>query len=117
MSRSNLRTLILVFTLITAFVHLTLGIGSLSEGFFGILFILNAIGYVVLLVALLRPFAFLQGQGRLVHYALMAFAAVTIIAWLVMNGDFTSLIGVVTKLDELLLIVVVWLHLRATSTA
>ena len=114
MNRATLRTLIVVFTLITALIHLILGIGSLGVGFFGILFLLNAIGYIVLLVALLRPFSFLQGQERLVHFAFMAFAAVTIIAWLVMNGDFTSILVVVTKVDELLLIVVLWLHLQAS---
>ena len=112
MNRSTLRTLIVVFTLITAVIHLVLGFGSLGDGFFGVLFILNTVGYLALLVALLRPLAFLQGQEKLVHYGFMAFAAVTIIAWLVMNGDFTNPIGLVTKIDELLLIVVLWLHLQ-----
>ncbi len=117
MNKSTLRTLIIVFTLITALIHLILGIGSLGDGFFGVLFLLNTVGFLVLLVALLRPFAFLQGQERLVHYGFMAFAAVTILAWLVLNGDFTNILVLVTKIDELLLIIVLWLHLQRTQTA
>jgi hypothetical protein len=116
MKSSTLRTLIILFTMITAVIHLVLGLGSLGDGFFGVLFILNAIGFLVLLVALLRPFAFLEGQEKLVHYGFMAFAAVTIIAWLVLSGDFTAALDVVTKIDELLLIVVLWLHLQASTS-
>lgn len=117
MTRSTLRTLIVVFSLITALIHLILGIGSLGNGFLGALFLLNTIGFLVLLVALLRPFAFLQGQERLVHYGFIAFTAVTILAWLVLNGDFTNILAVVTKIDELLLIIVLWLHLQSTTSA
>jgi hypothetical protein len=112
MNKSTLRTLIIVFTLITALIHLIAGIR-----FTDYLFILNALGYLVLLVAVLRPFAFLQGQERLVHYGFIAYTAVTIIAWLVINGDFTNPLGVGTKIVELLLIIVLWLHLQRTTTA
>lgn len=110
MNRATLRVAIVVLTLITAGIHLFLGIR-----FSDILFLLNAIGYAVLLVALLRPFSFLSGQENLVHYAFMAFAAVTIIAWLVMNGDFSDPLGVGTKIDEILLIVALWLHRSAAA--
>lgn len=39
----------------------------------------------------------------------MAYAVVTVILWLVMNGDFTSPLGVITKLVELALIVLLYL--------
>jgi hypothetical protein len=101
-----------VFTLITALIHLFAGIRNAD-----LLFILNGVGYLVFLYALLRPFAFLKGQESLVYYGFMAYTAVTILAWLVINGDFTNPVGVVTKIVELLLIVVLWLHMRSPSAA
>jgi len=44
----------------------------------------------------------------------MAFAAVTILAWVVMGRPYTAL-GYVTKLDELILIAALFLHLRAKA--
>jgi hypothetical protein len=42
----------------------------------------------------------------------MAYAAVTIVAWAIMNGDFTDPIGVSTKTVEVLLIIFLWLDLQ-----
>jgi hypothetical protein len=112
MNRGTLRTIIAILTVITAVIHLFLGSRDLSSGF-GVLFILNGVGYLVLLYALLRPFSFLEGQRTLVHYAFMAFTAVTILAWLFLNGDFSNPIGLITKIDEVLLVAALWMHLRA----
>jgi hypothetical protein len=102
----------IVLTVITAAIHLFLGIRFISDGIFGILFVLNGIGFLVLLFLVLRPVSIFVGRDALLHYALVGFAAVTILAWLFVNGDFTNVVGVATKVVELLLIVVTWLHLR-----
>jgi hypothetical protein len=100
-------------TVITAAIHLFLGIRFISDGFFGILFVLNGIGFLAILFLVLRPVSVFAGREALLHYGLIGFAAVTILAWLVVNGDFTDVAGVATKVVELFLIVVTWLHLRA----
>ncbi len=119
MSRATLRSVILILGLITALIHLVLlNIGIYRfRGSIDVLFTLNGLGYLALLVALLRPPEFLAGRETLVHYAFIAFTAVTILAWLVINPDFTNPVGVITKVDELLLIVALWLHMRAEKEA
>ncbi|MCO6453185.1 MAG: hypothetical protein J5I90_20560 [Caldilineales bacterium] len=55
MSRSTLRILIIIFTLITAAIHLLLGFNFFADTL-GKLFVLNGLGYVILLAALLVDF-------------------------------------------------------------
>lgn len=108
MSKQSLRTIIIVLTLITAVVH---GI-ILNLDVFSPLFTLNAVAYLALLGAFL--FDFPAGQSKLVHYAFMAFAAVTIVAWYFVSylNGYRGVLGYFTKLDELLLIVFLWMHLQ-----
>jgi hypothetical protein len=106
MSDRTIRTLVVILTIYTGIVHLVvLNLGGLEP-----LFILNGLGYFVLLGALLLKFP--AGQQRLLHYAYMAYAAVTIVAWAIMNGDFSDPIGVSTKTVEVLLIIFLWLDLQ-----
>ncbi len=114
MSRKSLRTAILVLGLITALIHLVLlNIGVYNtKGSIDFLFTLNGLGYLALLGVLLRPPRLLEDQRALVHFGFIAYTAVTILAWLFINGDFSDPIGVITKLDEVLLIVALWLHLK-----
>lgn len=113
------RWIITILTLFTAVVHLVvLNFRDFSQifvvGDLHQLFFLNGLGYLVLLTCLLTGFP--RGQQRLLHYAFMAFAAVTIIAWYVVNkGDFSSILGVSTKVAELALIIFLWFDLRETS--
>ena len=117
MSRNTLRILVLIFGAITALVHLLyLGVGSLGNPAAtppGILFILNGIAYIVLIVVV--AFDLLPKQRALVHYALIAFTAVTIIAYFVVNKGVGGPLGWITKLDEVALIIVTYLHLKATA--
>ncbi len=112
MNRSTLRLVIAILTIITAAIHLLLGVGMIGD-MLGKLFILNAIGYLALLAAFWLDIP--KGQVGLVRMVLMAFAAVTVIAYFVVNkGDsFSSLLGLITKLDELLLIVALYLYGRS----
>ncbi len=116
MNRSTLRILILILGAITALVHLWLGISSLGVPDAtppGMLFVLNGIGYIVLTVAV--AFDLLPKQRSLVHYALIAFAAITIVAYFVSNRGIGGPMGWITKLDEVALIVVTYLHLKASA--
>ncbi len=95
---------IIVLTLATAFIHFTL-VHSLMD----IAFILNGLGYLALLAALYLPIPFLVDRHSLVRYALMGFAALTIIAWIAL-GDKTWWLGYVAKTIEIVLIVLLWLE-------
>lgn len=113
MNRATLRAAIVVLTLITAVVHLVvlnIGIYQLKGGI-DPLFTLNGLGYLVLLgVLVLRP-SFLAGNENLVHWAFIAYTAVTIIAWVAIGSKNT--LGFLTKLDEVLLILALFGHMRA----
>jgi hypothetical protein len=89
---------IIALTLATALIHISLG---------GPLFILNGVGYIVLLVALywLPQTAAYRTQIR---YALIGYTAITIGAYFLMNGDLSSTVGMLTKVIELTLLVLLW---------
>ena len=112
MNRSSLRAVILVTGLITAVVHLVLL--NFVMGKIDPLFTLNGLGYLALLAALFLNLPIVSKQQPLVHWAFMAFAAVTIVAWIVMGRPYT-LLGYVTKLDEIVLIAALYMHLRAKA--
>ena len=101
-----LQIAIILLTLATALIHLTLGIR------FGMTqFILNGIGYLGLLVALFLPQ--LRQYQNYIRWALMGFAAVTILAWAFITGfDLTNPLAVITKLIEIVLIVCLFLDGR-----
>jgi hypothetical protein len=113
MNQNTLRWIISILTLITAAVHL--GLAFVLSGSMQILFVLNGIGYLVLLWALLRPPAFLEGRSALVHYAFILFALVTIAGYFAVNGfkpgDY---LGLFDKLVEVVLIVALFLHNRSS---
>ena len=95
-------------TVLTAVIHLFLGITS-GIPMFLVLFILNGIGYLVLIAALffLKMFA---TNRSLIRYALMAFAAVTIVLYFVFNWpDVWMPVGLLDKAVELVLIVLLWM--------
>ena len=97
---------IIVLTLATSLIHLFLFI-SLGAHFASgdIMFLLNCLGYLALLAAYFLPFA-QQYHGQ-VRWAFIGFTAVTIIAWLIL-GDKSWWLGYVTKLIEIILIILLW---------
>ncbi len=111
----NTRLIVIILTVATALIHLGLGIGSLPE-VFGIIFVLNGIGYLALLAGLYFV-SQLAGQRGLIRYGLIAFAGVTIIGYFVIQGGdaFSSVPGLVTKAIELALIAVLWIDRPATA--
>lgn len=81
------------------------------------LFILNGLGYLGLLGAYFLPIPFFQQRHNLVRWTLIAFAIVTIIAWLfIWVGQYViaqgvpffshdSIYGVPAKIDEVILLI------------
>lgn len=94
---------IVVATLATAYVHFTLG---------GLLFLLNALGYVTLAALLVLPIGFVQRLRPLVLLALMGYTAATIAGWLIMGPYFT--LAYVTKAIEVGLIALIAIELSRT---
>jgi hypothetical protein len=76
-----------------------------------IMFYLNGIGYLVLVAALYMPQ--LKQQRGLVRWALIAYTAVTIIAWVIVGARNT--IAYVDKLIEVTLIVLLFIEGRQSS--
>ena len=97
---------IVALTLATAAIHFTLG---------GLLFLLNALGYVTLVAVLVASFVILQRLRPLVLLALMAYTAATIVGWLVMGPYFT--LAYYTKAIEVVLIALVVIELYRTREA
>lgn len=94
--------LIIGLTVVTAIIHLVLGVLNLPNG--GILFVLNGIGYLAL-VAGLYFVPQLAAQRSLVRWALIGFTAVTVVLYFVFNWpDVWNVMGIVDKLIELALI-------------
>lgn len=106
---TGLRWGIVGLTVATAVIHLFMAIISLDMPMFLVLFILNGIGYLVLIAALyfLKMFA---ANRSLIRYALMAFAAVTLVLYFVFNRqDPWQPLGLIDKAVELVLIVLLWM--------
>ncbi|MCB9435219.1 MAG: hypothetical protein H6668_24925 [Ardenticatenaceae bacterium] len=100
---------IIVLTVLTALVHL--GLSFAMGGGLATLFILNGLGYLALMVAyfwggsISAQLVAMRGQIR---WAYIAFTAVTIIAFFIMNFGNYQLPGLVDKLIEIILVVLLW---------
>ena len=103
------RWVILILGLATALVHLILL--NLSMHKIDPLFTFNGLGYLALLAAYFLPVPFAKDNRSLVRWALMGFAAITIIAWAILGRPYTTL-GYLTKLFELGLIAFLWMDKR-----
>jgi len=115
-----LQIAICVLALATAAVHIYLGAithimvatqpeataaagGSAALGFFAALFYLDGLGYIVLTTALYHPA--LARFRRLARWALIALTAATIVAYFVLiQGQFDAM-GILDKIVEVVLIV------------
>lgn len=98
------RYAIIALTVVTALIHLGLGI-SFSDP----MFILNGVGYLVLIVALYF-IPQLAGQRALIRWVLLAYTAVTFVLYFVFNWpDIWGPAGLIDKAVELVLIILLWL--------
>jgi hypothetical protein len=89
-----IRAAIVALTLSTAYIHYTLG---------GLLFTLNAIGYVTAAVAIVIPLALAVRFRWFIRLGLMGYAATAIVAWAIMGPYFST--AYVAKAVEVSLIV------------
>lgn len=114
-----MRTLIVVLGLTTALVHLWLvytGLTRPRNPGVSYQFLANGLGYLVLLGAFLFTRTSQVQWSRVVQYLLIAFAAGSIVAWVVVNGGrFLLPLSMFDKVIEAFLIVAVWRHLRVTQ--
>ena len=109
----SLRAGIILFTLVTAAIHLYLGFVQLSLGMMGgVMFLANAAGYVALLAMLYfnLPVSFLSKNRALVRWMLIAFTAVTILGWVAIGTR--DLLGYFDKVVEVVLILLLVLESR-----
>ena len=101
---------IAALTLATAVIHLILGLGG---GGFGLIFILNCLGYLALWTAIYMPIAALADYRQLARWVLVAYTAVTIILFFVFNaGTGYGTLGLITKAIEVVLIILLFLDNR-----
>ena len=111
---------IVLLTLFTAGCHLYLGLNGLRRPLnaFTVLFILNGLGYLALLAALTLPISRLSGYRPLLRRVLAGYAALTVVSWvaavIILHLGAIQL-AYVTKVDELTLILLLWLAGRRAS--
>jgi hypothetical protein len=104
-----LNVLIVLLTLATAAVHFSFFARNPSGS--ELIYALNALGYVTLLILLFAPVRRLDQWHQAVRRILMAYAATTIVAYIVFGlttGDWTAPLGPITKLIEVILIGLLW---------
>ena len=89
-----IRAAIVALVLTTAYIHYTLG---------GLLFTLNALGYVTAAVAMVIPLALAVRFRWFIRLGLMGYAATAIIAWAIMGPYFST--AYIAKAVEVSLIV------------
>ena len=88
-----LRVAIVALVLGTAYIHSTLG---------GLLFTLNALGYLVAAVAMVIPLSLAVRYRWVVRLGLMGYAATTIIGWAIQGPYYTT--AYIAKAIEVVLI-------------
>lgn len=115
MSKSRLRNSVIGLTIITAVIHLVvLNIMIYPDkGTIDPLFTLNGLGYFALLAAFMDKIPFLKGKETLVHYGLIGYTIVTIIAYFVLGSAGT--LEYFTKADEALLVITAYMHLQKSD--
>jgi hypothetical protein len=99
---------IILLALATAAIHAILSSTA------GTLFLLNALGYLTFLGLFFLPVSLFQRYHKLVRWGFIAFALVTILAW-VLKGDPGNPVGWITKAIEVALVVLLFLDGRQES--
>ena len=107
MSKQTLRYVILVLGLITGVIHTVI---LPLMGFEWLLMPLNGLGFFVLTGLVFFDPPFLSGQRKLVIYLFMAYTLVTILGYFLVNSFPFDLIGIISKVDEVLLLIALWLY-------
>ncbi len=108
---------IIALTVITAAIHIWLGLGFLDAG--GWIFVLNGVGYLALLTLLYAKIAAVAPYRTLIRWVLIGYTAITVIAWLFIGtgSPFAgpvrmgaqTVVAYVDKAVEITLIVLLWI--------
>ncbi len=98
---------IVALTVATAAIHFS---RAIVDPEIRVLFLLNGLGYLALLAALYFPSPALRRRRRLVRRVLMGYTVLTIVLFFVwgMMSNAWSAIGLIDKLIEVALVVVLW---------
>jgi hypothetical protein len=97
---------IILLVLVTAVIHLVLGIPNGLT-----MFVLNGIGYLVLVVALYLPQ--LKSYQGILRWVLIVYTAVTVLGWVFVGAR--NLVGYLDKAAEIALIALLFIEMRAAS--
>jgi hypothetical protein len=109
---------IFLLTVATAVIHLYLALSAIAYmgvNFGVMLFIFNGLGYLGLLAALQLPIQQLARFRSAARWALIAFAALTIVLFFVMAPEYT-IIGYVDKAIEVTLIALLLANMYPASS-
>lgn len=101
---------VIVLTLITAAIHLYLALFQMHND---LLFILNGLGYLGLLALLYVSLPILAPYRGAVRWAMIAFTAVTVVAWVLIGAR--DLLAYFDKVVEVALIVLLYLEGQQTA--
>jgi hypothetical protein len=107
MSKQTLRYGILITGIITGVIHAVI-LNLLEVNW---LMLLNGLGFFALTWAVFANPGFLTGQRKLIHYLFMLYILVTIVGFFVLNTPPYGPLGIIAKVDEVLLLIALWLHL------
>jgi hypothetical protein len=99
-----LRVEVIVLTVGTALIHLYLGLQDFP------LFVLNGLGYLALLAALILPTPRISEYRNLVRWVLVGYTALTIFLWILVGAR--NSIGYVDKIIEIVLVALLVLEAR-----
>ncbi len=120
------RYLIILLTLITAGIHVyfyTTGAGLVFSGpdIIFTFFLLNALGYLVLLGLLYLPLGLPENLHRLVRPVFIGFTILTILLYFIINlmpgGVWSWPLAPIAKLDEVILVWQLWAEGKSTKPA
>ncbi len=113
MSRSNrqLQYGAILCAVVTATIHIYLSFQFVPSPDW--VFLLNGIGYLVLIGALYLPLAALSPYQQPLRWILIAYTALTIVLWVLLGARTT--IGYFDKLVEVALIIFLWLDNQRTA--
>ncbi|MEM7335367.1 MAG: hypothetical protein AAF490_25035 [Chloroflexota bacterium] len=105
----NKQWAVVALVVITALMHIVLGVPFITD-IFGIIFILNGIGYLALVAGLYFLPQFADRRG-LIRWILLGYTAVTIILYFAFNPPSTyEPVGLINKAVEIGIVVLLWLE-------
>jgi hypothetical protein len=105
------RLLVILLTLATALIHMGLAFQIPNGPDF--IFLLNGLGYLVLVTLLYWPPPFVQPYRSRVRWALFGYTALTILLWVLIGHK--GFLGYLDKLFEAGLLVLLWMEQQSSD--